>query len=224
METPGQRVALDLLPAGRRHDDRAPMTPGISVAYSMLGVLLAAYVVMVLVYPNGQESSLLNNWVVDGFEVVVALLCIARAIRGGPLRPVAIALGTGLLAWALGDVVWDIETRGELPTPRLLQLQMASTSVFYPLAFVALMISLMRKEVKKLPLAIVWLDGIVVGLGAAALTAAFAFDTISRALGGRSHLSLLRSTFSPTPSVTCCCSPWSPELSGCSRRGGTEGG
>ena len=112
VQTPGQRVALDLLPAGRRHDDRAPMTPGISIAYWVLGVLLAAYVVMLLVYRNGQESSFLNNWVVDGFEVVVALLCIARAIRGGPLRPVAIALGTGLLAWSLGDVLWSTETLG----------------------------------------------------------------------------------------------------------------
>ena len=157
------------------------MTPGISIAYWVLGVLLAAYVVMLLVYPNGPESSLLNNWVVDGFEVVVALLCIARAIVGGPLRPVAIALGTGLLAWSLGDVLWSLETLGggnpSTPSPAD-----AFYLLFYPLACVAIIL-LMRTEVRKPPLT-AWLDGIMTGLGAAAVVAAFAFDTISQEVSG----------------------------------------
>ena len=113
MESPRQSVALVSTPAGRRQGDRVPlMALGISIAYGVLGTVLAAYVVMLILDPSSRESSFVNNWLVDGFEVVLALLCIARAYVGGPLRPVAIALGTGLLAWSLGDVLWSIETVG----------------------------------------------------------------------------------------------------------------
>ena len=89
----------------------------------------------------------------------------------------AIALGAGLLAWSLGDVLWSIETLGggNPPTPSPAD---AFYLVFYPLACVAIIL-LMRIEVRKLPLT-AWLDGIMTGLGAAAVVAAFAFDTISR--------------------------------------------
>jgi diguanylate cyclase len=169
------------MPAGRRQGDRVPMALGISIAYGVLGTVLAAYVVMLIVDPSSRESSFLNDWVVDGFEVVLALLCIARAYVGGPLRPVAIALGTGLLAWSLGDVLWSIETLGggnpATPSPAD-----AFYLLFYPLACVAIIL-LMRIEVRKLPLT-AWLDGIMTGLGAAAVVAAFAFDTISREVSG----------------------------------------
>jgi diguanylate cyclase len=181
VESPGQSVLLVNQPAGRRQGDHAPTALAIWIAYGVLGALLVAYVVMLIVYKNGWASSFLNNWVVDGFEVVVALLCIARAFAGGPLRPVALALGAGLLAWSLGDVLWSIETLGggnpATPSPAD-----AFYLLFYPLACVAIIL-LMRIEVRRLPLT-AWLDGIMTGLGAAAVVAAFAFDTISSEVSG----------------------------------------
>ena len=143
--------------------------------------MLAAFVVMFAAFPKSGQSFLFTNWAIDGFEVVVALLCLARALTGGPLRPVAIALGAGLLSWSLGDVLWSAETigGGNPPTPSPADLFYL---LFYPLACVAIIL-LMRIEVRRLPLT-AWLDGVMTGLGAAAIVAAFAFDTISSSASG----------------------------------------
>ena len=169
------------LPAGRRQDARARRALGISITYGVFGAVLATYVVMLVAFANSGPSSFLNNWAVDGFEVVVALLCVARAFAGGPLRPVAITLGAGLLAWSLGDVLWSAETvgGGNPPTPSPADLFYL---LFYPLACVAIIL-LMRTEVRRLPLT-AWLDGIMTGFGAAAIVASFAFDSISKDVSG----------------------------------------
>ena len=152
------------------------------IAYGFLGVLLGAYVLMLLLaHPGSRWPNLLENWAVDGFELVVALLCIARALTPGPRRSVALALGAGLLTWSLGDIGWSVETLGghEPSTPSPADLFYI---LFYPLACLAIVL-LMRKEVQRLPLTS-WLDGIMTGLGAAAVVAAFAFDTIARGVSG----------------------------------------
>ena len=90
-------------------------------------------------------------------------------------------LGFALLAWAGGDVVWTLETRngGLPPVPSLADGFYLS---FYPLAYVGLML-LMRRQTPHMSLSR-WLDGITAGSGAAALSAAFAFDTIFRYSSG----------------------------------------
>jgi diguanylate cyclase (GGDEF)-like protein len=136
---------------------------------------------MLLAHPTGWWPSFVKNWGIDGLELGAAGLCTARAFVGGRLRPVALAFGAGLLAWAAGDVVWSIETMGGAtpPTPSWAD---ALYLLFYPCAFVGVIL-IMRLEVRRLPLA-TWLDGAVAGLGAAAAISVFAFDTILHALGG----------------------------------------
>jgi len=177
----GLRAILPANHTGDRFGDRRPTVPIVVVAYWVMGLLLVGYIVMLMLHPQGRSWSFVQNWGVDGFEVVAGGLCLARAVVGGSRRSVALILGVGLLAWALGDVIWTLETRngGNPPTPSLAD---GFYLVFYPLAYVAV-IRLMRMEVRRLPLA-KWLDGAVAGLGAAAVCAAFAFDTILHAIGG----------------------------------------
>jgi len=181
VESPDPRVALGVVQAGRRRGDHVRWTSTVSILYGILGALLCAYVLILLVHLDGRWSSFLNDWMVDGFELVAAMLCLARAVVGGPLRSAAIALGSGLLAWSIGDILWSVETLGggnpATPSPADV-----FYLLFYPLACVAIIL-LMRTEVSKLPLT-VWLDGVMTGLGAAAVVAAFAFDTISRGASG----------------------------------------
>jgi diguanylate cyclase len=145
--------------------------------YAIAGGVLAAYGVTLFVRHVGQAWPVLDNQLVDAFEIVLALACLARAVRPGPVRPAALALGAGLLAWALGDVVWTIEVSP--PTPSI---DDGFYLAFYPLAYLALML-LMRSHLGRVqPSA--WLDGAIAGMGAAAICAAFAFDTILRTIGG----------------------------------------
>ncbi len=165
---------LDATRAARR-------TGWAAVVYGAFGVFLTCFVVVLVVHPQGWFWTFFVNWVIDGFEVLVAVMCLLRAVFGGTIRPVALTLGLGLLAWSFGDVLFSVQTLGggNPPTPSW---DDALYLVFYPLTYVGVIL-LLRMEVREVPLA-TWLDGVVAGLGAASLTAAFVFETIVRSIGG----------------------------------------
>ena len=107
----------------------------------------------------------------------MALGCLTCVIVRQSGRVGTAALGAGLLAWAMGDVIWSLESSPNGPS-----LADGFYLAFYPLAYLALM-SLIRSYTRPHQ-AIVWLDGVIAGLGASAVSAAFAFDTILSAIGG----------------------------------------
>jgi len=148
-----------------------------------MSLLLVAYMATLALRRRGQFWPLLDNWSVDGFEITAGLFCLVRGFTRRPGRAVALVMGSGLVAWALGDLVWTLESQGGAspPTPSLAD---GFYLTFYPLMYLAVML-LIRPELRVSQLR-VWLDGAVAGLGAAAICAAFAFDTILRASGGGS--------------------------------------
>jgi len=157
------------------------MPRGVTVAYVVAGVLVAAYIASLMLRPTGQFWPLLDNWCVDVMEVSLALLCIGRYLDRRPGRGVGLSMGLGLLAWSIGDVVFSFESQGGAspPTPSAAD---AFYLMFYPLAYLAIML-LIRGEIRSFK-ASVWLDGAVAGLGAAAIVCAFVFDTILSSLSG----------------------------------------
>src|SRR5580658_831464 len=172
----------------------APPTPGqtlsgspdrarrmLWIGFGLLGVLLLAYFASLVIRPNGSDWTWLDGWSVVAFEFVGSSICISRGLRRGPGRVVALTLGCGLLAWCIGDAVLTAETLGgaTASTPSWAD---ASYLCFYPLAYVGV-VMFMRGEVRKLTTPS-WLDGLVAGLGAAAVCSAFAFHAILRATGG----------------------------------------
>ena len=148
------------------------------VLYLAATVLLVVYAVTLFVQRTGHVWAAVDNQLVAAFEVALALGCLAAARRRRPERPVALLLGTALLAWALGDVV-----RIAGPSPSTPSVAADAFSLaFYPLACLALVV-LVRSEVGRIrPSA--WLDGAMAGLGAAAICAVIALDTILGAAGG----------------------------------------
>ncbi len=151
------------------------------VAYGVLGVLLAAYMISEIVRRDGQPSVLIDGWGVAACEVIASLLCIARGLftRGDPRVP--LVLGLGLLSWSIGDIVLTVESLGGAtpPTPSLAD---AFYLGFYPLTYAGVFL-LARGEVKRFS-ASTWLDGAVAGLGAAAICAEFALRGLPELLHG----------------------------------------
>ena len=172
-------------PRGRGLTTSAPLIGRsgrrIAACYAAAAVLLLTYGLSLVLGLHGQTWSWIDNWGVDGLEVVLACFCLGRVVARAPGRWLALPLGLGLLGWALGDVVWNWESLGGAspPTP-------SAADVFYlalyPLAYLAVMLVLRRQLGRVQPS--LWLDGAIAGLSAAAICAAFAFDTILRATHG----------------------------------------
>jgi diguanylate cyclase (GGDEF)-like protein len=167
--------SLGALPRAGDTVDARRTHPLVAAGYACAAVLAVAYATSLVLRPTGRSWPFLDNWCVDAFELAVAGLCLARVRMRPPGRGVSLALGLGLLAWALGDVAWTLESRGGAtpPTPSVAD---AFYLLIYPLAYLGVML-LIRGEIRSFR-ASVWLDGLVAGLGAAALCAAFVIDPI----------------------------------------------
>jgi diguanylate cyclase (GGDEF)-like protein len=148
-------------------------------ALTLAGLL--AYGLSPLFRSGHQESVLLDGWLVDSVAAGAALLCLARGLLVQRERAAWLAVGSGLTVWTSGNVVWWLWVRSNAPDA----FPSVSDGLFlaiYPFLYVALVL-LMRRRVARFH-ASVWLDGVVGGLGAAAICAALAFQTILAATGG----------------------------------------
>jgi len=154
---------------------------GLPTIYWVLGAVLGAYAISLIVRTNGETWSWLDGWGAAAFELTASLLVLLRAYVVPRDRVIALTLGAGMCAWAIGDFAMTIETLGGANAPVLGPAQIL-WACFYPPAYVGLML-LIRREVRQFSLAN-WLDGLVAGLGAAAVFAAFAFAGIAKAAGG----------------------------------------
>ncbi len=147
------------------------------VFYLCATLVLVAYAGTLFARHSGQTWPLIDNWLVDAFEVALALGCLAGALSRRTGRSVPLALGAGLLAWALGDIAWAMEVSPSTPS-----VADALYLLFYPLAYLALLLFLRSHAGQISPST--WLDGAIAGLGAAAICTAFALDTILGAIHG----------------------------------------
>jgi methyl-accepting chemotaxis protein len=165
--------------------------------YAAFGFLLFAYAVSLLVRPNGETWTWLDGWGTAAFELSLTALVFARALAVPRDKSIGLMLGFGMAAWALGDFAMTIESLGGAtpPTPSAADVFWAG---FFPFAYVGVML-LVRREVRRFSLAN-WLDGIVAGLGAAAVFAAFAFQGVVKSAGG-SALSVATNLIYPVGDV-----------------------
>ena len=167
-----------------RRRRKQPLQAGprlVRTCFMILGLLVAAYSVSVVLRTSAQHRTWLDGWVVVGIEFALSMLCVSRGLTSKQHRGAPIFLGLGLLSWTIGDVILTIETLGgaTASSPSLADLFYLG---FYPLAYIATVL-LLRRTVGILSKPN-WLDGVVAGLGAAAVCAAFAFHSIAQVAGG----------------------------------------
>ena len=190
-DPPQRSMALRSLARSTGTDDHASfedppanavdMSKWMWVGFSFLSVVLVAYLISLLVRAPDQNWTWLDGWSVCAIEAVASFMCIARGLNRHPGRSAPLALGFGLLSWTIGDILLTFESLGgkSPSTPSWADLFYLG---FYPLAYIAA-VQLLRKAMGRLSRPN-WLDGVVAGLGASAVCAAFAFHDIVHAAGG----------------------------------------
>jgi hypothetical protein len=55
-------------------------------AYGVMGLLIAAYAASLLLRGDGQSWPLVDGWLVDAFELLAGVMCLARGLQFADLR------------------------------------------------------------------------------------------------------------------------------------------
>jgi diguanylate cyclase (GGDEF)-like protein len=148
----------------------------------LLATSLAAYAAVTLGSLGGSTlQDAFGRWVYDAIVVGAALAVIARSALRPAERGAWLALGIGLLLWALGQTYYSIFLYYASPAP-FPSPSDALFLAFYPAIYVALVLLLRARAEHLEPLA--WVDGLIAALAIAAVVAALIFPPVLDALGG----------------------------------------
>lgn len=147
----------------------------------LLGGLLAVYAAIVLgELGSASLQDAVGRWAYDAVVLGAALVVLWRAAVVEAERRAWLALGAGLLLWALGQAYYSVFLYYADPAPFPSPAD-ALFLAFYPAGFVGLVL-LLRARVPQLePLA--WVDGLIGGLAVAGVAAALVFPPVLEALG-----------------------------------------
>src|SRR5438270_2775586 len=122
-----------------------------------------------------------GDWVYTALEVTGAALCTWRAAAVRRERAAWAAMAIGLWAWTAGDLLWTVWLN-DVANPPFPSVADGCYYASYAGQYACLAL-LLRARVRPLR-ADLCLDGLIAGLGAAALAAAVVFEPIRRATHG----------------------------------------
>jgi two-component system, cell cycle response regulator len=148
----------------------------------LLSGLLVFYAVVIL-WTLGSASlqDAVGRWVYDAVVLGAAALVLLRAASITTERRAWLALGAGLLLWALGQTYYSVVLYYASPAPFPSPADVLFLA-FYPASYLALVL-LLRSRVSHLdPLS--WVDGLIGALAVAGVAAALIFPPVLEALEG----------------------------------------
>ena len=152
------------------------------VLLGLLGALLVFYGIVVVGELEGEGlQAAAGRWVYDAIVLGAAAIVLWRALTMPAERRAWLALGIGLLLWALGQTYYSVVLYYAEPAP-FPSPSDALFLAFYPASFFALALLLRARVAGLDPLA--WVDALIGALAVAAVAAALIFPTVSEALGG----------------------------------------
>lgn len=152
------------------------------MSLGLLAGLLAFYAVVIL-WSLGDNSfqDAVGRWVYDAVVLGAALTVLARAALFEAERKAWLALGVGLLLWALAQTYYSVVLYYASPAPFPSPSDVGFLA-FYPASYVALVLLLRARVAHLDPLA--WVDGLIGALAVAGVAAALIFPPVLEALEG----------------------------------------
>ena len=155
------------------------------IVFAALGLLagLLAFYAAVIVWTLGDASlqDAVGRWVYDAVVFGAALLVLARAASIPAERGAWLALGAGMLFWALGQTYYSVVLYYASPAPFPSPADFGFLA-FYPASYLALVL-LLRARVAHLE-RLAWVDGLIGALAVAGVAAALIFPPALEALEG----------------------------------------
>jgi two-component system, sensor histidine kinase and response regulator len=155
----------------------------VKVTLAIAGTLVLAFLISLIVRSTGSYYAPVDGWAVPAFEITMGNLCLARYFEGTwrtsrrEARLFPLIMGVACIAWGLGDLVLTIEQLGG-GTPPVPSAADAFYICFFPLCFLAF--ALLVRRGNRSSLVATLLDGLIAGLGVAALSAAFVVAAVER--------------------------------------------
>ena len=155
--------------------------------FLVAALLVGAFFVSLILRPVGANSTWLDGWAVDAFEVAMGAMCIMRfrdprwRSANSAMRVLPLVVGLACLSWATGDVVLTFESLGGA-TPSVPSLADLFYVGFFPLCYLAFMAPI--RHGRRGSFLATSLDGVIAALAAAAISGAYIFHAVLHATHG----------------------------------------
>ncbi len=147
----------------------------LTAAFATLAAIIAGAAAHSVFGLGGDElTQPIRDWASSAVYVIVTAVVALRVVRIRERRGPWLVLGVGIALYAAGNLLWALwmEHQAAPPIPSVCDLLWLS---LYPCSYAGL--ALLARRGRRVP-AGVWLDGIIAGLGIAALGAAIVFEPV----------------------------------------------
>jgi diguanylate cyclase (GGDEF)-like protein len=154
----------------------------LGAATALLIALVAATGVHAAFGTGGHAADLpIRDWVTSAVYILVGVIVCWRAIRTSEARRPWMIFAFGISVYGLGNVLWAVWVE-HLPNPPIPSICDGMWLTLYPACYIGI-VGLARIRERRVP-ARIWLDGIIAGLGIAAIGAAIVLRPVLASVSG----------------------------------------